>query len=79
MKWLKLGPHMLVPSFADEPRLLAEEPLELTKEMMIKPTAAQWKNANKLFGHPHRCRCSTCQLAADLAVMIARHDERTAQ
>jgi hypothetical protein len=50
-------------------------PLQLTKAMMLKPTAAQWKRANDMFEHPHGCRCSTCRLVAELAVMIKIRDQ----
>lgn len=50
--------------------------LELTKAMILKPTAAKWKRANDLFEHPHGCRCSTCRLVAEMAVMIKNHDAR---
>jgi len=54
-------------------------PLLLTKAMMLKPTAAQWKRANEIFEHPRGCRCSTCRLVAEMAVMIKNHDARGAQ
>lgn len=51
------------------------EPFDLTKAMRINPTAAEWKRANLLFEHPHKCRCSTCRLAAELACMIRLQNE----
>lgn len=49
------------------------EPLLLTQ--VIKPTAAEWKRASKLYhGEGPKCRCSTCTLIAELACMIRLHD-----
>lgn len=49
-----------------------DEPLLLTD--VVAPSAAQWKRANALFDHTHRCRCTTCRLAAELAFLIRRRD-----
>ena len=53
-----------------------EVPLELTKKMILKPTPAQWLRANRMFEHPRGCRCSTCRLVAEMAVMIQDYDAR---
>jgi hypothetical protein len=45
-----------------------EKPLLLTNA--IVPERRDWRNANKMFVHPRGCRCSTCQLAADLGVVV---------
>jgi hypothetical protein len=37
---------------------------------LAKPVTKDWSNANKLFGHPRGCRCSTCELSAVLAARI---------
>jgi hypothetical protein len=50
--------------------------LELTKKMVLKPSPAQWLRANKMFEHPRGCRCSTCRLVAEMAVMIQDYDAR---
>jgi hypothetical protein len=43
-----------------------QPPLELTVAMAIRPHAADWRRANRMFEHPAGCRCSTCHLVADL-------------
>ena len=50
-----------------------ERPLPLTG--MVVPEKCDWQNANKMFNHPRGCRCSTCQLAADLGVMVRQQTE----
>lgn len=45
-------------------------PLELTREMMIRPVAADWRHASRLLDHPTGCRCSTCRLIADMRRVI---------
>lgn len=47
-----------------------EEPLELTRQMMVRPRARDWSHASALVGHLAGCRCSTCRLVADLRRVI---------
>ena len=44
----------------------SDEPLELTREMMVRPKRRDWAHANALLSHVPGCRCSTCRLVADL-------------
>lgn len=54
--------------FRRAPVIPEPEPFLLDKP--IKPTAAEWKRANRHFEHPLKCRCSTCTLFAELACMM---------
>lgn len=42
----------------------------LSTYLEVVPCDADWRNANKLFGHPRGCQCSTCDLAATMAGRI---------
>jgi hypothetical protein len=44
--------------------------LDLTPQLAVRPRPADWLRANRLFGHPRGCRCSTCCLAADLGRVV---------
>jgi hypothetical protein len=53
--------------------------LELTSEMIVEPSAAEWKRANTLNEHPKKCRCFSCTFIADLAMRIRLYDAARAK
>lgn len=84
LRWLATGSTPvqktlnLPPTVSRPPPPASQEPpvLELTKRMELRPSAAQWLRANRMFEHPRGCRCSTCRSTAELAVMIQDYDAR---
>jgi len=52
-----------------------EEPYLLTEA--VRPTAADYRRANRLFEHTLGCRCSTCRLTADLGSVVRRQEKES--